>query len=130
MPGIPAAGQPVDYTPLNFVMTRGVSLYCWDELPLDKVTEMVARKAIIGARQTLAQTYLKAGAIVPLHSHPDEQMIYVLQGALKLLVGGEAATVHEGEVLLVPAGVRHQAEALDDTFVMTVGSAPSSTDRG
>ena len=110
-------------------MTRGVSLYCWDELPLDKVTEMVARKAIIGARQTLAQTYLKAGAIVPLHSHPDEQMIYVLQGALKLLVGGEAATVHEGQVLLVPAGVRHQAEALDDAFVMTVGMNPAGSQK-
>ena len=33
-------------------------------------------------------------------------MIYVLQGALKVLVGGRAAAVHEGEVLLVPAGVR------------------------
>ena len=99
-----------------------VSLYRWDELPLDKVTEMVARKAIVGAQQTLVQSYLKAGAIVPLHRHQDEQMIYVLQGALKMLVGGEAATVREGEVLLVPPGVPHQAEALDDTFVMTVGS--------
>jgi quercetin dioxygenase-like cupin family protein len=103
-----------------------VSLYRWDEQPLDKVTEMVARKAIAGGRQTLVQSYLKAGAIVPLHTHPDEQMIYVLQGALRMLVGDEPATVHEGEVLLVPAGVRHQAEALDDSFVMTVGS-PSST---
>ena len=99
-----------------------VSLYRWDELPLDKVTEMVARKAIVGAQQTLVQSYLKAGAIVPLHRHQDEQMIYVLQGALKMLVGDEAATVREGEVLLVPPGVPHQAEALDDTFVMTVGS--------
>ena len=99
-----------------------MTLYRWDELPLDKVTEMVARKAIVGARQTLVQSYLKAGAIVPLHRHQDEQMIYVLQGALKMLVGGEPATVREGEVLLVPPGVPHQAEALDDTFVMTVGS--------
>jgi quercetin dioxygenase-like cupin family protein len=119
--GEPATGQPVDYTPLNFVMTRGVSLYCWDELPLDKVTEMVARKAIVGARQTLAQSYLKAGAIVPLHSHPDEQMIYVLQGTLNVFVDGETVTVGEGHVMLVPAGAPHQAEALEDTFVMTVG---------
>jgi unsaturated pyranuronate lyase len=121
MPGLPAAGQPVDYTPLNFVMTRGVSLYRWDELPLDKVTEMVARKAIVGTRQTLAQSYLKAGALVPQHSHTDEQMIYVLQGALKVQVAGEIATVREGEVLVVPAGAAHQAEALDDTFVMVWG---------
>ena len=99
-----------------------VSLYRWDELPLDKVTEMVARKAIVGARQTLVQSYLKAGAIVPLHSHPDEQMIYVLQGALRVLVGDEETIVHDSEVLLVPGGVMHQAEAIDDTFVMTVAT--------
>lgn len=121
MPGLPAAGQPVDYTPLNFAMTRGVSLYRWDELPLDKVTEMVARKAIVGTHQTLVQSYLKAGALVPLHSHTTEQMIYVLQGALTVQVGGDVATVREGEVLVVPAGAAHQAEALDDTFVMVWG---------
>jgi quercetin dioxygenase-like cupin family protein len=99
-----------------------LSLLRWDELPLDKVTEMVARKVIVGARQTLVQSYLKAGAIVPLHSHPDEQMIYVLQGALRVAVGDEETVVRESEVLLVPAGARHQAEALDDTFVMTVGT--------
>ena len=87
-------------------MTPVVSLYRWDELPLDKVTEMVARKAIVGARQTLVQSYLKTGAIVPLHSHPDEQMIYVLQGALRVLVGDGETIVHEGEVL-AGAGGRH-----------------------
>ena len=99
-------------------MPRRVSLYRWDELSLDKVTEMVARKAIAGERQTLVQTYLKKGTIVPRHSHPSEQMIYVLQGALRTLVGDEEITVREGEVLQVPGGAPHQAEALDDTFVL------------
>ena len=101
-------------------MTRGVSLYRWDALDLHKVTEMIARKAIAGAEQTLAQAYFKKGALVPLHAHAGEQMIYVLQGALRTLVGGEALTVREGEVLQVPAHVPHQAEALDDTFVLDV----------
>ena len=70
-------------------MTRRVSLYRWDELPLDKVTEMVARKVIAGERQTLVQVYLKKGALVPQHAHASEQMIYVLQGALRALVDGE-----------------------------------------
>ncbi len=107
-------------------MTRGAGLYRWDELPLDKVTEMVARKAIVGARQTLVQSYLKTGALVPLHTHQDEQLIYVLQGALKMLVGEDEVTVREGEVVVIPAGVRHQAEALDDTFVMTFGPAAAA----
>jgi quercetin dioxygenase-like cupin family protein len=44
----------------------------------------------------------------------------VLQGALRALVDGEEITVREGEVLHVPAQVPHQAEALDDTFVLDV----------
>ena len=51
-----------------------------------------------------------------MHSHESEQMTYVLQGALKFLVGGEEITVREGEVLHIPSGVEHQAEALEDTF--------------
>ena len=59
-------------------------------------------------------------------------MIYVLQGALKVLVGGETAAVHEGEVLLVPAGVRHQAEdarrhVRDDGGIGAIRSGGSMT---
>jgi len=105
---------------MNFPMMRRVSLYRWDELALDKVIEMIARKSIAGERHTLVQVYLKKGALVPQHSHPSEQMIYVLQGALRTLVGGDEITVREGEVLQVPPGAPHQAEALDDTFVLDV----------
>lgn len=100
-------------------MTRRVSLYRWDELPLNNVTEMVARKEVAGARSTLVQAYLKKGALVPLHAHPGEQLIYVLQGALRAHVGGDDVTVREGEVLVVAEGDPHQAEAIDDTFVLT-----------
>ena len=106
-------------------MTRRVSLYRWDELPLEKVTEMVARKAITGDRQTLVQIYLKKGTLVPRHTHSNEQMIYVLQGALRTLVEDEELTIREGEVLQVPGGAPHQAEALDDTFVLDVRETES-----
>jgi len=101
-------------------MTRRVSLFRWDELALEKVTEMVARKTIAGAEHTLVQSYLKKGALVPTHAHPHTQLIYVLQGALRALVSGEEVTVREGEVLEVPAAAPHQAEALDDTFVLDI----------
>ena len=101
-------------------VTRRIAVYRWDELPLEKITEMVARKSIVGTHDVLAQSYLKKGALVPQHAHATEQFIYVLQGALRVLVDGEETTVHEGEVLQVPAGADHQAEALDDTFVVTV----------
>jgi quercetin dioxygenase-like cupin family protein len=104
------------------VENRAVSLYRWDELELEKVTEMISRKIVTGAREMIAQIYLKKGALVPMHSHESEQMTYVLQGALRFLIGGEEITVREGEILHIPSWVEHQAEALDDTFEVDVFS--------
>jgi quercetin dioxygenase-like cupin family protein len=100
----------------------GVRLHRWDEIALDKVTEMLSRKAVTGEREMLVQVYVKRGCLVPLHAHESEQMTYVLQGALKFHVGGEEITVREGEVLHIPSGIAHQAEALEDTFELDVFS--------
>ena len=97
-------------------------LHRWDEIALDKVTEMVSQKVVAGEREMLAQIYLKRGALIPMHSHECEQMTYVLQGALRFLVGGEEIIVREGEVLHIPSQIPHQAEALDDTFELDVFS--------
>jgi quercetin dioxygenase-like cupin family protein len=104
------------------VNTLPVRLHRWDEIALEKVTEMISRKLVSGAREMLAQVYLKKGALVPMHAHESEQMTYVLQGALKFLINGEEITVREGEVLHIPSGVEHQAEALDDTFELDLFS--------
>ena len=102
-------------------------LHRWDEIALEKITEMVSQKIICGEREMMAQIYLKRGALVPMHTHDSEQMTYVLQGALRLLVDGEELIVREGEVLHIPSGVAHQAEALEDTFELDVFS-PVRTD--
>ena len=102
--------------------TRPVRLHRWDEIALEKVTEMISRKIITGEREMVTQIYLKRGAIVPMHSHESEQMTYVLQGGLRFLINGEEITVREGEVLHIPSWVEHQAEALDDTFSLDVFS--------
>ena len=97
-------------------------LHRWDEIALEKITEMVSQKIICGEREMMAQIYLKRGAQVPMHAHESEQMTYVLQGALRFLVDGEEVIVREGDVLHIPSGVAHQAEALEDTFELDVFS--------
>ena len=94
----------------------------WDEIALEKITEMISRKIVTGDREMLAQTYMQRGAQVPMHVHDSEQMTYVLQGALRFLVDGEEIIVKEGEVLHIPSGTPHQAEALEDTFELDVFS--------
>jgi len=106
-------------------MTRApVHLHRWDEIELDKLTELASRKIVAGEREMLVQTYLKKGALVPRHAHDSEQMTYVLQGSLSFAVGVDEYIVREGEVLVVPSGVEHQAEALEDTFQLDVFSPP------
>jgi quercetin dioxygenase-like cupin family protein len=97
--------------------------YRWDEQPLEKVTEMVARKTLGGAELLLTQAYFKKGARVPLHAHAAEQLVYVLQGVVRIVVGGEDRTLREGELLVVPPSAPHQVEVLDDAFVLTVARA-------
>ena len=101
-----------------------VRVHRWDEIALEKITEMISQKIVTGEREMLAQIYLKRGALVPMHSHESEQMTYVLQGALKFRVEDEEIIVREGEVLHIPANARHQAEALDDTFQLDIYSPP------
>jgi mannose-6-phosphate isomerase-like protein (cupin superfamily) len=52
----------------------------------------------------IVQSYVKRGCLVPMHAHDSEQMVYVLQGALRFRVAGEEITVREGEVLHIPSG--------------------------
>jgi len=106
----------------SFEETMAAPLHRWDEIALEKITEMVSQKIVTGDREMLAQTYLKRGALVPLHAHASEQMTYVLQGSLRFLVEGEEVIVREGEVIHIPSGVPHQAEALEDTFELDVFS--------
>ena len=106
----------------RIMSTQTVRLHRWDEIALEKVTEMLSRKIVTGEREMLSQIYLKRGCLVPMHSHESEQMTYILQGALKFLINGEEITVREGEVLHIPSWVEHQAEALEDTFELDVFS--------
>ena len=93
----------------------------------ERVSDMLERRLITGDRMMLAHVYLKKGCIVPKHSHENEQLTYILEGALKFLIGEDGAeeiTVRAGEVLLIPSNVPHQAEALEETLDVDVFSPP------
>jgi quercetin dioxygenase-like cupin family protein len=75
----------------------------------------------------LAHVYLKKGCIVPKHSHENEQLTYILEGALKFKIGEDGAeeiVVSAGEVLLIPSNIPHMAEALEETLDVDVFSPP------
>jgi quercetin dioxygenase-like cupin family protein len=106
---------------------KEVSFYRWDSMKKERVSDMLERRLITGDRMMLAHVYLKKGCIVPKHSHENEQLTYILEGALKFWIGddeSEEITVHAGEVLLIPSQVPHKAEALEETLDVDVFSPP------
>ena len=104
-----------------------VTFYRWDSMKKERVSDMLERRLITGDRMMLAHVYLKKGCIVPKHSHENEQLTYILEGALKFAIGedgSEEITVRAGEVLLIPSNVPHKAEALEETLDVDVFSPP------
>lgn len=103
------------------------ALYRWDDLPRETLKEGLDRRLISGERVMIAHIYLKKGTVVPLHRHDNEQLTYVLEGALQLWLGDddeETHVVRSGEVLHIPSNLPHRAEALEDTLDVDVFSPP------
>ena len=102
----------------------------WDDVPLEEVTDTIRRRLFTGERMMLAHVYLDKGAIVPWHSHENEQLTWIMSGALRFWLGHEGTddveelVVGEGEVLYIPSNLPHKAEALEDTFDIDVFSPP------
>jgi len=103
------------------------TFYRWDDMPKEQVTEQLQRRLITADRMMLAHVYLKKGCVVPKHSHHNEQLTYILDGALKFWIGEDESKeviVRAGEVLVIPANVLHKAEALEDTLDVDIFSPP------
>ena len=104
-----------------------VTWYSWDQMPREAVSPMLDRKLITGNRMMLAHVYLKKGCIVPRHQHENEQLTYILEGALKFWIGedeSQEVIVRAGEVLHIPSNVFHKAEALEDTLDVDIFDPP------
>ena len=66
---------------------HGVTFYRWDDMPKEQVTGGLSRRLITGERMMLAHVYLKKGCVVPRHQHENEQLTYVVEGALHFWIG-------------------------------------------
>jgi quercetin dioxygenase-like cupin family protein len=104
-----------------------VRKFKWDEMEKEPVIDGIDRRIITGERMMLTHVYLKQGAVVPLHSHHNEQLTYILEGALRFWIGDETSEpidIRAGEVLCIPSNIPHKAEALEDTLDVDVFSPP------
>lgn len=96
----------------------------WDSVALEDLNPLLRRHFVVGQNVMLARVLLKKGCVVPEHSHHNEQITYVLEGALKFWIDGKEIVVKAGEVLIIPPHMPHKAEALADTVDLDVFNPP------
>jgi len=96
----------------------------WADVELEQLNPHIDRQMIWGENLMIARVLLKKGAIVPEHSHENEQLTYIVEGALKFWIDGKVIVVGPGEVLCIPSNMPHKAEAMEDTVDLDVFYPP------
>jgi unsaturated pyranuronate lyase len=109
------------------VHDRGATLHRWDAMPKTELKRDLHRRLIATERMMLAHVYMEKGCVVPSHAHENEQLTYILEGVLRFWLGddeAECVDVHAGEVLHIPSGLTHRAEALERTLDVDIFCPP------
>ena len=112
---------------MNTKTLTTAQFYRWDDLPAEPLKGTIRRRMLTGERMMIAHVYFNKGDDVPRHLHENEQITYILSGALHFWLGmnGETEmTVRAGEVLVIPSNLPHRAVALEDTLDVDVFCPP------
>ncbi len=96
----------------------------WKDVEVEPLNPQLGRQMVTGENLMIARVLLKKGCIVPEHSHENEQLTYILEGALKFWIDGKEIVVHAGEVLCIPPHMPHKAQAVEDTVDLDVFYPP------
>jgi quercetin dioxygenase-like cupin family protein len=109
------------------VTATGATLYRWDDMAKAELKPGLHRRLVSTERMMLAHVYLDEGCVVPKHSHENEQLTYILEGVLRFWLGddeSEVIDVAAGEVLHIPSGLPHKAQALERTLDVDIFCPP------
>jgi quercetin dioxygenase-like cupin family protein len=101
--------------------------YRWADVPAEPLKGGLTRRLITAERMMIAHVHFDKGDEVPMHRHDNEQITYILEGALHFWLGptgDREVTVRAGEVLVIPSNLEHRALALEDTLDMDVFNPP------
>jgi quercetin dioxygenase-like cupin family protein len=109
-------------------MSERVTHINWDSIRPEQLNPLLTRQFVTGDQAMLSRIQLQKGCVVPRHAHANEQIAFILSGALRFSVGEEGSAqdyiVRAGEVLVIPGNVPHLAEALEDTLNLDIFAPP------
>jgi quercetin dioxygenase-like cupin family protein len=91
-----------------------MSFFSTSELPATQMLEGVLRREVHLDHVMLTFFDFEPGSVVPEHSHPHEQITYVVRGGMRFTLGDETCTLHAGDGVTIPPSVPHGAVVLDE----------------
>jgi quercetin dioxygenase-like cupin family protein len=101
-----------------------LKFFRWKDVELEHLNPLLQRQFVVGKDIMVSRVYLQKGSHVPMHSHHNEQVTYILDGVLKFNLDGREIVVHSGEVLCIPPNMPHEAFALEDTVDLDIFNPP------
>ena len=92
--------------------------------PVEMLPGVVRRTLNEGERTMLCEIALAKGSVVPLHTHPHEQIGYLSRGRIIFRIGDEERELREGDSWCVPSNVPHMVTTLEDSVAIDIFSPP------
>ncbi|SRR5579871_2772271 len=99
-----------------------MQLYNWTAIEEEALNPLISRRVIHAERMTVCRIRLKKGAVVPMHSHENEQITMLESGALRFIFDQEEKIIHAGDTLDIPPHAPHRVEALEDSIAVDLFS--------
>jgi len=105
-------------------------------MPFLTLSQLPAKEVLGGAikghyahlqQMTIGEVRMEANAVLPMHSHPHEQLTYVISGRYEFVVGDQTTIMEPGMTALIPGGVVHGGKTLTACHVIDV-FAPTRDD--
>ena len=89
--------------------------------PVEKVNQGVTRQILArGGKMMTVAVHFTKGVALPPHSHPHEQVSYILSGRFEGFIGDERTILEAGDTYYVPPDVPHTVAALEDSVILDV----------
>lgn len=93
-----------------------------------KLTDVAAKemapgyfgKIVHSKNVTLVYWDIRAGYILPEHSHPHEQVLNLIEGTFQLMIDGETQILEAGTIAIIPSNALHTGKGITDCKITDV----------
>jgi quercetin dioxygenase-like cupin family protein len=93
-------------------------------IPEEKISDKITRRVLAGQKGMMVWWKIGAGTHVAAHSHPHEQIVWMLKGRMEFRIDNERRVLEAGGIASIPGGVEHEGWCQEDTEVVDIFAPP------